>query len=394
MNILFLSRWFPYPPNNGSKIRIFNLLKSLAGEHSVTLVSFTEDTVEPACLQALQPYCQQVHPVKYRPFQPGRAKALLGFFSKRPRSVVDTFNLEMQAAVAQICTRTRFDAVVASQIDMAPYASQVPHAAKILEELELTTLYEQYVLETRPLKKFFARLRWWKLTGYLSEMLAGFKGVTVVSEPERRRLQQILPTCRAVEVIPNGVDTVFNTPGQAEPQPDTLIYSGALSYNANFDAVNYFLQEIFPLILASRPNVKFFVTGKLTGVPVEKLPKCDNLTFTGYLDDIRPKISQSWVNVVPLRLGGGTRLKVLESLALGTPVVATSKGAEGLDVVPGQDLLLADTPANFAAAVLQLLSAPHLRRQLSQNGRKVVEAQYGWEKIGQRLNTFITTVAE
>jgi glycosyltransferase involved in cell wall biosynthesis len=127
-------------------------------------------------------------------------------------------------------------------------------------------------------------------------------------------------------------------------------------------------------------------------VPVERLPDNDGVVFTGYLDDIRPRVARSWGSIVPLRVGGGTRLKILEALALGTPVVATSKGAEGLDLAPGQDILIADKPADFAAAVLRLLQEAQLRKTLSHNGLRVVKAKYDWQIIGQQFNDFIETV--
>jgi glycosyltransferase involved in cell wall biosynthesis len=211
---------------------------------------------------------------------------------------------------------------------------------------------------------------------------------------EQARILQVLPNYRMVKVIPNGVDVVHYTADFGEPTADTLVYSGALSYSANFDAVDFFLREIFPLIRAERPQVKLMITGKLEGVAIGRLPSTRNngVAFTGYLDDIRPTVARSWMSIVPLRMGGGTRLKILEALALGTPVVATSKGAEGLDLVPERDLLIADRPADFAAAVLRLLQDPALRETLGRNGRQAVKARYDWQMIGQEFNDFIETV--
>jgi glycosyltransferase involved in cell wall biosynthesis len=176
------------------------------------------------------------------------------------------------------------------------------------------------------------------------------------------------------------------------PKEDTIIYSGALSYNANFDAVEYFLKEIFPTIIKQRPNIKLYITGSTTGISLEKLPISQHVVFTGYLDDVRPAIAQSWANIVPLRRGGGTRLKILESLALGTPVVATPKGAEGLSLTPGHDFLLANNPKEFADAVINLLSNSNLRQQLSDNGKKAIKP-YDWPIIGEKLLSAIESIA-
>jgi glycosyltransferase involved in cell wall biosynthesis len=148
------------------------------------------------------------------------------------------------------------------------------------------------------------------------------------------------------------------------------------------------------LIQVERPQVKLAITGKLDGVAVDRLPvvKNNGLVLTGYLADVRPTITRSWISIAPLRLGGGTRLKILEALALGTPVVATSKGAEGLNLVPERDILIADTPADFAAAVIRLLQDATLREALSQNGRRAVETHYDWQIIGQQFNNFIEAI--
>ncbi|NIV37258.1 MAG: glycosyltransferase [Anaerolineae bacterium] len=178
------------------------------------------------------------------------------------------------------------------------------------------------------------------------------------------------------------------------PEADALVYSGALTYSVNFDAVDFFLREVFPLIQAKRPTVKLSVTGKLEGVPIDRLPANDGLVLTGYLDDVRPTVARSWACVVPLRVGGGTRLKILEALALGTPVVSTSVGAEGLKVTPGVDILIADEPTEFADATLRLLEDPGLRAELAANGRRLVRERYDWDQIGEQLDRFLRQVAK
>lgn len=235
-------------------------------------------------------------------------------------------------------------------------------------------------------------LTWWKLANYMGNLLNAFDACTVVSKVEQARIRQIKPNYQSVEVVPNGVDVTYYTGDFGLPEPDTLIYSGALTYEANFDAVDFFLREVFPLIQAERPQVKIFITGKLDGVPVHRLPANKSVIFTGYLDDIRPRVAQSWVSVVPLRQGGGTRLKILEALAAGTPVVATAKGAEGLDLTPEKEILIADKPADFAATVLHLLQNPQSREALSFHGRRAVAARYDWQMIGQQFNDFVKKV--
>jgi glycosyltransferase involved in cell wall biosynthesis len=393
MKILFVSRWFPYPSDNGSKIRIFNLIKHLSLYHELHLISFASEVVGDERLASMKQYCQHVDVAQYRPFQPRRPKALLGYISRRPRSVIDTYNAEMHRLIKQAGLASSFNVVVASQVDMAPYALMLPGVLRIFEEIELTTSYEASIKESQPVQRLRRRLAWKKLSNYVAHLLRSFDGCTVVSAQECKRVLQVAPGYGPISIVPNGVDVAyFSSADFGPPEPDTLIYSGALTYHPNFDAVDFFLREVFPLIQTERPQVKLFITGSLDGVPVERLPVNKNVIFTGYLDDIRPRVAQSWINVVPLREGGGTRLKILEALALGTPVVATHKGVEGLDLAAGQDLLVTDKPVEFATAVLHLLQNPSLRERLSRNGRQTVAARYNWSIIGRQFNDFLETV--
>ena len=393
MRILFLSRWFPYPSDNGSRLRIFNLLKYLSSRCTVDLISFASEPVTDEGLAAMRKYCERVDVVRYRPFQSTRWTALAGYFSSRPRSVIDTYSVEMQRRVEQVWREQPYDVVIAGQIDVAPYALALPNVPRVFEEVEVGKFYERYVDERHPLKKMRMGLTWSKTSRYMADLLRGFDGCTVVSEREREYVRQIAPGYQPsrMHVVPNGVDLARPTDFGA-PQADTLVYSGALTYYANWEAVEFFLREVFHLIRAKRPGVQLTVTGRLDGVPVDRLPNRDGTVFTGYVDDVRPVVARSWVSIVPLLTGGGTRLKILESLALGTPVVSTSKGAEGLDLVPGRDIVIADEPANFANAVLCVLRDADLRETLSRNGRRAV-TRYDWQVIGPEFCNFVQEIA-
>jgi glycosyltransferase involved in cell wall biosynthesis len=319
---------------------------------------------------------------------------LLGFFSTRPRSIVDTYCLDMHALVEQVGTNNSFDVVVASEMRSAPYAlllKQLPH---VFEEVQLAVFYEQFVNQRSLVRKVRYGLTWWKLSRFVTWLLREFEGCTVTSEQERDLIMEIVPQYDALAVVPNGVDLEAHTGDFGTSKPGTLIYSGALTYRANFDAMEFFLRDIFPLVKAQHPDVSLRITGGYDGVPVEQLPLGRGATLTGYLDDVRPAVAQSWACVVPLRVGGGTRLKILEAMALGTPVVSTSKGAEGLEVTHGEDILIADTPAEFADAVLRLLDDRALRARLAANGRRLVESRYGWKVIGEKLDQLLRRVVK
>jgi glycosyltransferase involved in cell wall biosynthesis len=227
---------------------------------------------------------------------------------------------------------------------------------------------------------------WQKRRIYESRVFRQFDLCTMVSEQDRQSTLAMLPGYRGpVEVIPNGVDCRRNRPGLAQPTPDTLIFNGALTYSANYDAMRYFLHEIYPRIRQQVPSASLTITGSTSGVDQEGLGLTDGVRLSGYVEDVRPMVAGAWGCVVPLRQGGGTRLKVLEAMALGTPVVATTKAVEGLEIVPNRHVLVADDPEQFAQQVVRLLGDADLRVSLASSGRRLVERSYDWSRIGERF---------
>jgi len=186
-------------------------------------------------------------------------------------------------------------------------------------------------------------------------------------------------------VVPNGVDCAHNHLGQGEPQPYRLVFSGALQYRANYDAMQYFLAEIYPLVRRQVSDVNLTITGPAQGIDLKGLELDGSVRLSGFVDDIRPLVAGASVCIVPLREGGGTRLKILEAMALGTPVVATSKAVEGLDVMDGVHFLQADTPAQFVDQILRLFRDPATRLRLVRSARQLVEQRYDWRRIGLRF---------
>jgi glycosyltransferase involved in cell wall biosynthesis len=257
----------------------------------------------------------------------------------------------------------------------------------------MTLLYDQYATQTQLIGVARYGLTWWKTRRYVAALLRQFAGATVVSDRERDLLQPLAPAHLRLAVVPNGVDTAACSGSFGDPQADTLIYPGALSYEANFDAVAHFLSAIWPRLRTVRPGVRLCVTGRAAPEQIAALPVADGVEFTGYLDDVRPAVARAWAEVVPLRKGGGTRLKVLEALALGTPVVSTSKGVEGLDLEDGRHVLVADTADAFAAATERLLGQPELRARLGEAGRHVVRQRYDWRAIGAGLDDLVHEIA-
>jgi polysaccharide biosynthesis protein PslH len=379
MKILFLSGWFPFPPRNGSELRIYNLLRGLGQQHRVTLLSFADDP-DGAAVTApeLAAICKQVTAVPRPIFNPYSRQAKLGFFSLKPRSIIDTYSPAMAGHIQQALTIGQYDLVIASQTMMAAYAPLFVGTPALFEEVEIALLYEQYTQADSWLGRLRRGLTWTKHRRYLASLLSHFGAATVVSDIERSLLQRHVADGRPVVVIPNCVDVGSYAGVTAERQPARLIYTGSFGYYVNYDAMCWYLGEVHPLVAAAMPEVEVVITGDHKGLP---LPPANNVVLTGFVDDVRPYIASSTISLAPILEGGGTRLKILEAMALHTPVVSTSKGAEGLAVEPGYHLLIADTPAEFATAVLSLLRDPAAARRLAANAYELVSTHYNWKVI-------------
>jgi glycosyltransferase involved in cell wall biosynthesis len=394
MKILFLSRWFPFPPDNGSKLRIFNLIKIAASQHEVDLISFTTEPITKERVEGLAPFCKKVQTVVYRDFKPTSFRSILGFFSLKPRFLLDTYSADFEGTINQFVKQKPYDLIVSSQIDLMPYMKLVKGVKKLYDEIELTMFSDARYNKDKAWQRLRSKLTWWKISHYIDRVFKQANGFSVVSDQEMEIVRTISKWSFRGEVIPNGIDMDSYQGDWGEPEPDTLIYAGALTYSANLEAMVYFISEIFPLVKQKRPAVKLFITGKVNDHLRAKLPKDPNVEFTGYLNDIRPQIARAWLSIIPLKTGGGTRLKILESLALGTPVVSTRKGAEGLVLISERDLIIRDVPVEFASAIISILEDRNLRMRLGNSGKKTVGSLYNWKIIGERLLLFMERIVE
>jgi glycosyltransferase involved in cell wall biosynthesis len=302
----------------------------------------------------------------------------------------------MSALIKEALINESYDVMVASEVNM-PYlvsqlASEVTGIPKIIDAVEVSLAKDAYNNAGTMSQKIRNGLTWVKLKGFTKSVLQNVEACTVPSEREKQNVLEITPGYTHIEVIPHSLDITRYTMSVDNPHPVSLVYTGSFTYFANLDAMDYFLKDIYPQIKLSAPKVRLQVIGDIGNTQLEKWPIDESITFTGLIQDVRPNIAMSWLSIVPLRFGAGTRLKIIESLALGTPVVSTSKGAEGLDVINGKNILLADTPSEFANAVLRVLQNRDLRESLSGEGRKLVVEKYSSISMGIKFNSLLENV--
>lgn len=390
MRILFLSRWFPFPTDNGSKLRVSNLLHGLSQQHDVTLLSFTDQPNHDLSGTGIQSVCSDAHVISGRGFAPRGWRAQLGFLSSRPRFLVDTYSQPMERLIRSSIARNKYDLVIASQLSMASYHSCLQGIPAMFEEMEIGWFYDK-ATQGKSFHQFRLRLTWLKLCKYLGHILRAFRVCTVVSEQERQLFTANFPEHGTkVHVIPNCIPVRQYQGAQIEPAPHQLIFTGSFRYAANYEGAQWFVREVLPLILKRLPDARLVITGDHANLP---FVPASNVTLTGQVDDIRPLVAASRVGIVPLFSGGGTRLKILEAMAMGTPVVATSKGAEGLELIPGEHFLVADSPVSFAEQVLRVLNDNALHDRLSAQARKFVQDRYDSEVVVPHFVRLVESVA-
>ncbi len=386
MHLLIVTPTLPIP-TSGGRTRVFNLVRELGQTHSVSVLSFVQPS-EREMVSELTPHCEHVELIPFEGFPTlgtwrNRIRGWYRIlFSPRPR-YAEMFPLSrMRPALRKLLREHEFDVAVFEFLQTAELSREVGGLPSVLVEhnVESDIARRHYALAGNPIHKFRDWVTWRKLLRYERQWVRRFPVCVAVSEADALKLRKMAPGTD-VQVVPNGVDVGHFTPGEVERAADTLLFFGTLNYGPNADGLLWFCDEIWPKIKRALPQVKLDVVGLDPPPAVLELNKLPGLQVTGFVPDIRSKLWSATATVVPLRLGGGTRLKILEALAAGCPVVSTTVGAEGLSVVDGKHLLLADTPEAFARRVMDLLDSPDLREKLAERGRSMVRREYDWAKI-------------
>ena len=390
MRVLLLTQVLPYPPDSGPKIKTYHVIKYLAQRHRVTLVAFVRDTDKPEYIAHLKTLCERVITV---PIQRAASRDLVflgkSLLSGQPWMMLRDERPEMRAALAELAATSQFDIVHADQLNMGQYALPFPSGRKVLDlHNALWVLYKRMSEAqafTNPMKYLLMR-DWPLLKRYEAEMCRRFDAVTAVSEEDKAALIEAgAPS--AMTVIPIAVDLDSQPYIERQPKGPHIIHIGTMYWPANINAINWFLDAIYPLIKARLPEVRCTLIGARPPESIIERAKADpSLTVTGYVDDPLPYLQDASMMIVPLKAGGGMRVKILNALAQGIPMVTTTVGCEGIAVTPDKDILIADEPAAFAEASLRLLTDADLNQRISQNGREMVMRRYDYREAVKPLD--------
>jgi polysaccharide biosynthesis protein PslH len=387
-----------HPLNTGGKIRTANLIEELSKENDVTLVTYrypedTDDDVEQTAK-----ICKHLISVPYHETPKHSLKFYLelgrNLFESLPYVVSKYASREMARTVAGLYRAQQPDLVICDFLQSCEGLRLVKHAPFVLFQHNVEAAIFEQLAKRAPslLTRSYLKLQAGRMRSYEKAQCRKAQRIIAVSDVDRLSFQNDYGATRC-DVVPTGVDTRFFTPADSTFRVNNLVFTGSMDWLANQDAMQWFVRDIFPLIRQEIPNVVFSIVGRNPPPEIQKLGQLPGIHVTGTVNDIRPFVRSSKVFVVPLRIGSGTRLKLLEAMAMGKAVVSTTIGAEGLPVEHDRNIILADDARRFADEVVSLLRESAKREHLETQARSMVERNHSWAKVGRVFNEICNRAA-
>jgi polysaccharide biosynthesis protein PslH len=398
MKILWVKAGKLLPVDAGGKIRSYNILRQLQKHHEVVLLTHYGGPRDFCYESEIQKQFPGATPIwTAAPDSNTLARSLHYLYclpSRAPFAVRKFTDKGARKKIEELFEKKQFDRIVCDFLSASlTFPARRWGQTVLFQHNVETRLWERMAAkEQKWLKKRLYLLEAAKMKRYERSSIAKFQHVIAVSEPDRAYMSQFMPAER-ISIVPTGVDLKQyrgSTDGQAA-QP-LVVFTGTMDFEPNVDGVEYFCREIWPRVLKAVPNARFRIVGKKPVAAIRRLTS-PQIEVTGTVDSIVEHLQQAWVLVVPLRMGGGTRLKIYEGMAVGRAVISTSIGAEGLDVRHGKDIILADDCERFAGAVITLLNEPELRKRYERAAVELV-ARFDWSSVAERFAEILAGAAQ
>lgn len=389
LKVLILDEEIPYPPNSGKRIRSWNLVRRLAKRHAVSWLCYGR--ADDPAVEAFRKAGIRVHLVEPKTNPTGwrlYLRLFLNLFSTEPFSVTKHYSGRFRKKLRALLAQESWDLV---QCEWTPYARFVSKGCCVpvlisAHNVESQIWGRRRQNERNPISKVFFWTQERKMQRFELQALSHASSVTAVTQADVETIRDW--GVESVTLVPNGVHLEAFVPAPEAEREGEILLMASLDWYPNIDALNYFIEEILPLLSARGPQIRLRIVGRRPSESLRRqLSSNSAVDFTGEVEDVNPYLAGAAVFVVPLRIGGGSRIKILEALAAGKAVVSTSIGAEGLNVIPGKHLLIADSPSEFARCVDELLASKTLRQQLGEEGRRLVTDFYGWDGIATQLES-------
>lgn len=384
MKILWVCPLFLHPTTKGGQIRTLETLRQLHRRHEVHFVGLDLGRTTEGVDRARE-YCSHVYPVKYRP-PSFLGQFVLGAVSSVPLAVIRFRSEAARELIQGLQKRIRFDHVVCDFLAAAPNIPDLSESVLFQHNVETMIWERREKTATNPFYRALFRNQRKRMFNYERDVCRQARHVIAVSEEDANRMRSMFGVDH-VSDVPTGVDIeYFAPPAGVTPVKHDLVFVGSMDWAPNIDGMLYFIKEVLPLIRRELPQCKLAIVGRTPHRSVVEAAAPDPLIeVTGTVPDIRPYFWESAVSIVPLRIGGGTRLKIFEAMAAKEPVVSTTIGAEGLPVQPGRHFHLADNPAEFAARCVELLRHPEARRRMADEAWRLVKESFSWEHATSRF---------
>ena len=389
MRILILCREFPLPLTSGEKIRCYHILKGLANHHEVTLVSLVHRSSELHHVEELKQFCQNIYTFEFKLSK--RLSVFKMLFSLKPWDVIAFYDKEMKLKVRELINSQKFDVVWVNFLSLANYLEpdMASKSIFILDQHNVDELWwENYARESNNIVvKLLAMLNLQKVKYLQQKVLNYFNAIVCVSKEDANYMEERVPTHARIWVIPNGVDTDYFIPtGLSNNKAKIIMLCASMDVTMNIDAALQFARKAFPIIKDKIPDSEFLIVGRNPVKEILMLDKEGYIKVTGSVDDLRPYYAKAKVVVAPYRFGGGTKLKILEALAMNLPIVSTSIGCQGIDSTGITQLIIRDNMKEFAYAVVEVLESDITKRNwYGDNARRLVEERYSWRRITEAL---------
>jgi glycosyltransferase involved in cell wall biosynthesis len=388
MKVLMLTPYLPYPLVSGGQIRTYNLLKHLSMHHDITLFALIKDEAEREHLSELQKYCKKIVLFKRtkNPFVP--RNILLAGISSYPFVVIRNLPLDMKNAVQSELKRDQYDLIHAETFYMMPNIPDTKVPIILAEQTIEYLGYQDYMKKANPLLRPLLKIDIEKIKYWERYFWQKADKLITMSEEDKNFIEKILGKPQNISVVANGVDLDFFSKVKKNlPSNPTVLFVGTFKWLPNIEAVEEIVKKIWPLILRELPSAKLKIVGFSPTEKIKAYASDPSIEVLGGIDDIRDAFATAHVLLAPIRSGKGTRYKVLEAMITGTPVVATTLAAEGLDLENGKNVLIADKSSDLAKATVKLLMDKSLQKKLGMAGEQVVRRGYSWDTIAKELDS-------
>jgi len=393
MKILFITHLLPYPPNCGGYIRTYNFIRCLSRNHKVDLIAYLYNLQDQNQVKFLEKICNEIRviPLQRKPLFP---YLLMSFFNEKPYLYLRDYSDNMKKLVHKMIETNHYDIVFVEQLPMVGYVPKENHSYQIYANILISGMIMERLIkyQKNPVKRIVGNIETKKLNKLEKNACENHNLTITISENDKQVLESWDLSSDNIVTIPMGVDLDQYKPLKLNYNSRNIILLGLARFLPNIDGIIYFCQKIYPKVKKACPDAHLYIVGSEPPKKVRNLGVDGEISVTGFVEDLESFLTNTGVFVVPLRVGGGVKVRTLNALAMGLPTVSTSVGIEGIDVTHGKNVLIANTPDSFAKAVIDVLTNIELKKTLCEYGPLLIKEKYTWDIVFNQINYVINSI--